>query len=255
MHYNIEELSNFRPYWEPWTGCRAVSAGCKNCFICDPEFKFYGYDKVNFTKYASGTIIVTTPHSDFFLEEADKYRQAAWQYIKYHPDFIFLIITKRIERFYNNLPEDWDNGYENVIIEVTTENQEMADKRLPIFRDIPAKHKWLSVAPFIENLDLSKYLAEGWIERIEATGEKAIGASKNAETRELKYEWVENLSNQCKQYNTSFCFTSCGSNFKYNNKTFHDHCGCFKSCLAQGLELDNKVKIEFKLEDSIKVME
>lgn len=193
-------------------------------------------------------------NSDFFLEEADIYRKAAWEYIKNHPNYIFLLVTKRIERFEIELPEDWAGGYENVIISVTVENQQMADYRLPIFESIKAKHKWLSVAPMLEQINLLPYLNRCNIELVEATGEKAIGLARGLEVRELRYEWVEDLSNQCKQAKVSFSFMSCGSNFKYNGKTFNDHCACYFSCLAEGLELDNYIPIEFKLRDLTKII-
>ena len=100
-------------------------------------------------------------------------------------------------------------------------------------------------------INILNYLQEHFIEHIEVTGEKAIGAAKNSDVRELRYEWVEDLSNQCKQTNTKFSFMSCGSKFRYNNKTFNDHCACYRSCLAQGLELDVNIPVKFELQDGI----
>lgn len=241
--------------WDPWVGCTKVSEGCLNCFIRQREFQFIGYNNFNrHVECLSPGVIVIMLNSDFFLEEADSYRKGAWEFIRNHSDYIFLLITKRIERFNVELPDDWGDGYENVIISVTAETQQIAEKRLPILKNIKAKHKWVSVCPMIEPVDLSKYLAEGWIECVEATGEKAIGAVKEQEVRELQFEWVENLSNQCKQTDTKFIFMSCGYNFKYNGKTFKDRCPCYRSCLAQGLELDVEKPIEFKLQSLKKIL-
>lgn len=47
-------------------------------------------------------------------------------------------MTKRIERFSACIPKDWNNGYENVTVGCTVENQENADYRLSIFPDCPS---------------------------------------------------------------------------------------------------------------------
>ena len=35
----------------------------------------------------------------------------------------FLFLTKRIDRFLSCIPEDWSDGYDNVIVCATIENQ------------------------------------------------------------------------------------------------------------------------------------
>ncbi|MEY8282879.1 hypothetical protein AALA13_03460 [Lachnospiraceae bacterium 50-23] len=42
-------------------------------------------------------------------------------------DLHFLFLTKRIERFMECIPEDWNNGYDNVTVGCTVENQDKAD--------------------------------------------------------------------------------------------------------------------------------
>lgn len=88
--------------------------------------------------------------SDFFLEEADQWRDGAWAMIRARPDVRFWLLTKRPERVMDCLPDDWGDGWPNVMLNVTAENQAMADRRLPILRDIPARHKGVCVAPWID---------------------------------------------------------------------------------------------------------
>ena len=47
--------------------------------------------------------------------------------IKERQDLEFMILTKRIDRFYESLPEDWGEGYDNVYLGCTVEIQEIAD--------------------------------------------------------------------------------------------------------------------------------
>lgn len=56
-------------------------------------------------------------------------------------DCQFLFLTKRIERFIDCVPLDWGDGWENVIVGCTVENQRRADERLEIFSQLPIKHK------------------------------------------------------------------------------------------------------------------
>ena len=60
--------------------------------------------------------VYTCMTSDFFLPEADCWRREVWSMIRERPDLEFVIITKRIERFYEELPLDWGQGYKNVTI-------------------------------------------------------------------------------------------------------------------------------------------
>ena len=54
----------------------------------------------------------------------------------------------------------WDGRWplSNLWLGVTAENQEMADKRIPILLQIPAKIRFLSIEPLLSPVDLLKYL-------------------------------------------------------------------------------------------------
>jgi len=72
--------------------------------------------------------------SDFLLKDADPWREDCWLMMKRRSDLWFYFFTKRIDRFMECVPEDWGDGYDNVLVGCTVENQEMADYRLPIFK-------------------------------------------------------------------------------------------------------------------------
>ena len=78
--------------------------------------------------------------------------------IKQRRDVTFFIITKRIHRFAECIPDDWGDGYDNVHICCTCENQKAADFRLPIFLEAPIKQKSIICEPLLEQIDLSRYL-------------------------------------------------------------------------------------------------
>ena len=152
--------------------------------------------------------------SDFFLEEADEWRFEAWQLIASRKDVKFYILTKRPERIMDNLPSDWNEGYENVILNVTCENQRRVEERMPIFIKVPAKHKGVMVAPFIGEVSLHKYLNLGNIEQVICGGENYNGS------RICNFEWVKKLANECKEASVNFSFIETGTYFVKDKKLY-----------------------------------
>ena len=65
-------------------------------------------------KIRRGEMLWVCMTSDFFLPEADPWRDDAWDMIRMRPDVIFFLLTKRPQRVSACLPEDWGNGWENV---------------------------------------------------------------------------------------------------------------------------------------------
>ncbi len=218
--------------WNPWHGCIKKSEGCQHCYMyfLDKQRNADGRRiykvKNNFEyplsknkdgtyKIKSGEHIRVCMTSDFFLEEADEWRVDAWKIIKQRPDVVFILITKRPERIAQVLPPDWGDGWENVFLNVTCENQIRADERIPILLQLPFKHKGTFVAPFIAPVSIKKYLSSQHIEQVVAGGENYDG------TRPLDYAWVKNLYDECVEANVTFCFMETGTNFIKDGKTYH----------------------------------
>lgn len=160
-------------------------------------------------------IVYTCLSSDFFIEEADQWRPEVWKMIKERSDLYFFIITKRIDRFMIFLPVDWGDGYDNVIITSTVENQQCLDYRLPILLDLPIKHRQLNCEPLLEALDLRKYLSTKKIEHISVGGESGFHA------RMCDFAWVMDIRQQCIEYNTNFTFRQTGACFQKDGKIYH----------------------------------
>lgn len=217
--------------WNPWHGCSRVSEGCDHCYMYFLDGK-RGIDTSrvvrtgNFTlplrrdrtgnfKLQSGMQVYVGLSTDFFIEQADSWRDEVWRMMRIRSDIAFRLLTKRVHRISRSLPDDWGDGYDNVMLSVTCENQCRADERLPVLLDIPAKHKGFMAAPFIGAIDARKYLAEGWIEEVLCGGENYDGA------RPCHYEWVRDLSEQCALYDVTFNFIETGTVFVKNQKEYH----------------------------------
>jgi protein gp37 len=184
--------------------------------------------------------------SDFFLEEADAWRDEAWDIIAQRPDVKFFLLTKRPERMARCLPADWGEGWDNVMLNVTCENQRRADERMPILMDTPAKHKGVMCAPLIGPVSLAPWLAEGQIEQVLADGENYDGA------RPCHYEWVHTLSDECRATDVTFVFCSLGNRFVKDGREYRIASSELRSEQAKksGLSYEGRA-IEWHLTDPL----
>lgn len=215
--------------WSPWRGCHRYSEGCAYCYIHKGDAKrgvdtnlvektdnFYApiaKNKSGAYKIKSGQTVYLCFSTDFLIEDADAWREECWDMMRERPDLQFLFLTKRIERFMACVPENWQDGYDNVTVGCTVENQERADERLAIFRRLPIKHKNIICQPLIEGIDLAPYLDN--IELVVVGGE----SDKNA--RPLDYNWVLRIREQCIAHHVHFSFRQCGTHFIKDGKTYN----------------------------------
>ena len=124
------------------------------------------------------------------------------------------MITKRVERILPNLPDDWQSGYENVTICATIENQIEVERRLPIYMELPIRHKELICEPLLEDIDLTLWLDER-IEQVTAGGESGD------EARICDYAWILHLREQCLNKKIPFYFKQTGARFVKDLSLIH----------------------------------
>lgn len=214
--------------WNPWRGCHKCSDGCKYCYIHKGDYKrnidtniiiktkdFYKViDKTKKGEYKvkQNQTVFLCFSTDFLIEDADVWRNECWKMIKERSDLVFLFLTKRVDRFLDCIPPDWEDGYDNVIVGCTVENQRNVDYKLSIFVNLPIKHKIIICQPLIEKIDISNYLNN--IEEVVVGGE----SDKNA--RPLDYNWVLSIREQCIKNNVNFEFRQCGTNFIKDGKNY-----------------------------------
>ncbi|WP_300699549.1 DUF5131 family protein [Bacteroides sp.] len=217
--------------WNLWHGCHKLSAGCLHCYVYRGDAKRDVDSSVvsqtkNFDlplrkkrngefKIPSGTLVYTCFTSDFFVEDADKWRAEAWEMMHQRSDLHFMMITKRIDRVANCLPANWGDGYDNVTICCTVENQSCANYRLPIYKEAPIKHKIIICEPLLEKIDLTLYSVGEWIEQIVAGGESGYDA------RPCDFDWVMELRRICIENHVSFWFKQTGSKFIKEGKLYN----------------------------------
>ncbi len=215
--------------WNPWHGCKKYSEGCKNCYVYRRD-ESVGRDasvigktqmfdlpvKRNRSggyKVPSGSVVFACMTSDFFIEDADGWRDEIWDIIRTRRDVDFFIISKRILRFMQCIPDDWGNGYDNVSVVCTIENQRQCDIRLPVFNTLPIKNKYIACEPLLSEIDMREYLTPE-IRRVVAGGESGN------EARVCDYNWILSLRSQCVEKNVAFHFKQTGAKLKKDGRLY-----------------------------------
>ena len=215
------------PIWNPWHGCHKISPGCLNCYVYRRD-ESIGKDASIVKKTGDFDLplkrdrqgrwklnespVYTCMTSDFFLNEADPWRQDCWDMIRRRGDLDFVIITKRIHRFMDCVPPDWGDGWPNVTIICTCENQERTDYRMPIFLSLPIRHKAVIHEPMLGPINIEPYL-DG-IESVTCGGESGDNA------RPCRYEWILATREQCVRHGVPFHFKQTGAVFVKDGRCY-----------------------------------
>jgi protein gp37 len=103
----------------------------------------------------------------------------------------WLLLTKRPQNIRKMLPDDWGDGYRNVWLGVTAENQAYFDQRWSILQRIPAAVRFISYEPAVGPLrsPRSGPIPDGII----SGGESGGGA------RPLDPQWIRDIIADCRR--------------------------------------------------------
>ena len=215
--------------WNPWHGCTRVSEGCRNCYVfridgsvgrssgevrLNADFLLPLRESRGRPKIEAGETVYTCFSSDFLIEDADRWRPDAWRMMKMRPDLHFVFFTKRIERLGAVLPLDWEDGYENVTVGCTCENQARADERLPVFLSLPIRHRMIVCEPLLSAIDLSPYLDRRAIEGV------SVGGESGTDARVCDFEWVRGIRDACLAAGVRFSYHQTGARLRRDGKIY-----------------------------------
>lgn len=150
-------------------------------------------------KWKDPSLIFTCSWSDWFIEEADPWRDEAWDIID-KTNHTYQILTKRPERIIKSLPKFGIPG--NVWLGITAENQESYDERVWYMKELADrkfKKHWhtffISAEPLLGPIDFGKDIEVfDWI---------ITGCESGPGHREMKEEWALDIQSQCRHGNVS----------------------------------------------------
>lgn len=203
-----------------WKGCTKVSRGCMHCYA-EREMTRY---KMNFNfvertsagtwkkheSFVSGSRVMVCPWSDFFHRKADAWRADAWEVIRLRKDLTWVIVTKRPHRIPICLPEDWGNGYPNVWLLATAENQLEAIYRIAELLKTPAAIRGVSVEPMVGPVSLKFGNLTHPRQVIDKLDWVICGGESGPEATPINPEWVRDLRNECVDSKIPFFFKQWG---------------------------------------------
>jgi len=213
--------------WNMAWGCTKVSAGCKNCYA-DTLADRYGWrDGGNsgpkiWGKNAARRIfgeshwreplkwnreaeILNKPERVFCSSMCDVFedhptinaeREKLWPLIRATPMLHWQLLTKRPERIARELPDDWGNGYHNVWLGTSIENNDWIG-RADYLRHIPAVVRFISYEPALGPLD---QIDLGNIDWVIAGGESGPGY------RDMEIGWAVEMEQKCRREGVAFFF-------------------------------------------------
>lgn len=98
--------------------------------------------------------------TDVFLDDPtiEAELRKLWPLIRETPWLDWQLLTKRPERIAASLPAGWGDGWPNVWLGTSVEDQERAGLRLPVLLEVPAVVHFASCEPLLEPLDLRPWL-------------------------------------------------------------------------------------------------
>jgi protein gp37 len=215
--------------WNSVTGCSKISPGCQNCYAERMAKRLAGrcgYDaKQPFQitsherryeepfRWRDPRMVFVCSMGDLFHEDVPigcqlgVYETISDDRAQKHT---FQVLTKRPENMADFHAAEVVGALPNLWLGVTAENQEWADKRIPILLDIPAAVRFVSLEPLLGPVDLSPWVRESvssidYFQRVgpDRIGRKErldwviVGAESGPGRRLCDTRWVEDIVRQC----------------------------------------------------------
>jgi protein gp37 len=202
--------------WNPAVGCTKISAGCKNCYAETMAKRLKamgtpGYENgfalqilserlEDPAKRKKPTVYFVNSMSDLFHERIpDAYIEQVFDVIRRTPHHTYQVLTKRgarMARFFKTraVPH-------NAWLGVSVEDRKHGVPRIDHLRRVPAKIRFLSVEPLLEDvgeLDLSDI---HWV---------IVGGESGPKARPMKEEWADSIRTQCEEQQVAFFFKQWG---------------------------------------------
>lgn len=240
--------------WNPVTGCTPISPGCAHCYAKRMAKRLAGrcgypaapneFTPTYHPQRLNEPRKIKRPSRIFVASMGDLFHnQIPWEYVveifrvMYEcPQHIFQVLTKRPLNAQHFM--QWAQRYKfmqkplpNVWLGVTAENQEQANKRIPVLLQIPAVVRFVSVEPLLGRLDLTRWLTAttgqhwqeghpespyperpgGYTEWWPCLNWLICGGETGPGARYMEREWARSLLAQCLEAKVPFFFKSWGA--------------------------------------------
>ncbi len=206
--------------WNPVRGCTKVSPGCAHCYASTFSERFRGvpghpYEQgfdikivpemlfIPFTWKRPRRIFVNSMSDLFHPSVSDEYIRKVVDVMLEADWHTFQVLTKRSARLRTALTTFLSDAAQSGHIwwGVSVEDKKYGIPRISELRDTPARVRFLSVEPLLEDLGLIDLRDIHWV---------IVGGESGPEARSMAASWVASLRDQCSAANVSFFFKQWG---------------------------------------------
>jgi protein gp37 len=213
--------------WNPVRGCTKISPGCKHCYAETFAERFRG---VRGHPYEQGFDLRLVPHklaepfswrspklvfvnsmSDLFQPGVpDEYVEAVSRVMVKANWHTYQVLTKRSERLNKLLSGRlrFAAQAENIWWGVSVEDKKYGLPRIDHLRNTPARVRFLSVEPLLEDLGEIDLSGIHWV---------IVGGESGPGARTMKKDWVISIREQCEAVGAKFFFKQWGGVRKVKN--------------------------------------
>lgn len=217
--------------FNPWWGCTRVSPGCEHCYaetfshrlgldLWGPSagrrlFDDHWNEPVRWAKRrAAGDprhLVFCASMADVFEDrpELAAHRARLWDLIAATPGLTWQLLTKRPENVDKLAPASWVRGRwpANVWLLVTAEDQERADKRIPILLRTGARLKGVSYEPALGPVNLRSVAPQDdwWTDALDTPDPSCrvnwviVGGESGPGARPFDIAWARSIVAQCRE--------------------------------------------------------
>lgn len=213
--------------WNPVRGCVKISPGCKHCYAETFAERFRGVKGHPYEQgfdlrlvpekltepfsWRSPKLVFVNSMSDLFQDGVpDPYVEAVSQVMATANWHTYQVLTKRSERLRDLLGErlQFAAAQENIWWGVSVEDRKYGLPRVDHLRQAPAKVRFLSIEPLLEDLGEINLSGITWV---------IVGGESGPGARPMKREWVVSIRRQCREQRVPFFFKQWGGVRKARN--------------------------------------
>ncbi|HYX25933.1 MAG TPA: phage Gp37/Gp68 family protein [Thermoanaerobaculia bacterium] len=213
--------------WNPVRGCTKISPGCTHCYAETFAERFRGVpghpyehgfdlrlvpDKLSEPlRWAGRRTVFVNSMSDLFHEAVpEAYIRAVVAVMKATPWHTYQVLTKRAERLKQLLsgPLRFASTLSNIWWGVSVENKKNGLPRISHLQAAPARVRFLSVEPLLEDVGIVPLEGIHWV---------IVGGESGHGARKMEEAWVTSLLDQCHAAKIPFFFKQWGGTQKKRN--------------------------------------
>jgi protein gp37 len=206
--------------WNPVRGCTKISPGCKHCYAETFAERFRGVKGHPYEQgfdlrlvpekltepfaWRSPKLVFVNSMSDLFQPGVpDEYTEAVSRVMATADWHTYQVLTKRSQRLRDLLQGRlrFAAEKENVWWGVSVEDRKYGLPRVDDLRQAPAKVRFLSVEPLLEDLGEVDLSGISWV---------IVGGESGPGARPMKREWVVSIRKQCREQGVPFFFKQWG---------------------------------------------